>query len=191
MSYSTRKNKSYSVTKTLELKLLENSNSQIQSVVLADYGIVTDTHRVFAFRCNFETPSIRMKLQKMKDFLQTWVSLKKPFEESRQTSQRNYFSIGKQPAGTKRPEDCPTSKDLLTRMKENTLESTRTKTVGTFARPEMRSQVPIFSNFLKNWLVNAWSLTLVGLLRAGAKSKPHHCRESWKKEISYKIKSFM
>ena len=74
--------------------------------------------------------------------------------------------------------------DFATRIPEivrKLQRNTQTKTVGIFARLELRRQIFTISTFLCSWLVITWSVTLKGLLREGATSKPHHCRKKLQK----------
>ena len=50
-----------------------------------------------------------------------------------------------------------------------------------FARLELRSQVLTCSTFMQSLLVMTWSLTLAGLPRVGAKSKPHDYKQKIQK----------
>ena len=82
------------------------------------------------------------------------------------------------------------SKDLVTSMKEKqnktkqnktkVQKSIQIKTVGKFARVELKLQVFTSSTSVWSLLVMTWSLTLKGLPRAGANSQPHHCRKNYK-----------
>ena len=50
-----------------------------------------------------------------------------------------------------------------------------------FARLELRCQVLTCSNSMKFWLVITWKLTLAGLQRAVASSKPHYYKQNVQK----------
>ena len=70
-------------------------------VLFAGHDVVTDAGRATMRRRKFKTPSLRKKVQKMKDLPKTWVFMGKQFEDFRR--KKTLPASTKQPRGTHRP----------------------------------------------------------------------------------------
>ena len=125
----------------------------------------------------------KQNVQKMKNLLKKWVLTGNSLKISSQKNQKIQSSHGEQNKSTTRLRRQKLNMNHVARknLTEAKLKKGFRMNCSNFATLELRSQVLTCSTFIWSRLVMTWPMTLAGLPRAGAISKPHDYKQNVQK----------